>query len=56
MRYQTFHTYCIGASHVKKGLPCQDRAVSETYGNSQIAIVSDGHGNRRPAAPAVRRV
>lgn len=47
MRYQTFHTYCIGASHVKKGLPCQDRAVSETYGNSQIAIVSDGHGNRR---------
>ena len=47
MRYQTFHTYCIGASHVKKGLPCQDRAFSETYENSQIAIVSDGHGNRR---------
>lgn len=47
MRYQTFHTYCIGASHVKRGLPCQDRAVSETYGNSHIAIVSDGHGNRR---------
>lgn len=47
MRYQTFHTYCIGASHVKRGLPCQDRAVSETYEDSQIAIVSDGHGNRR---------
>lgn len=47
MRYQAFHTYCIGASHVKRGLPCQDRAISESYENSQIAIVSDGHGNRR---------
>jgi len=47
MRYSTFHALHIGATHVKLGLPCQDMCMSEGDECFSIAVVSDGHGNRR---------
>lgn len=47
MRYSAFHALHIGAAHVRKGLPCQDRCLSEAEGRYSMAVVSDGHGNRR---------
>ena len=45
--YQSFHLSRIGASHIKKGIPCQDASLSLSCPEGEIAIVADGHGNRR---------
>lgn len=47
MGYRPFHMSRIGATHIRRGLPCQDVSSSETYRNSYIAVVADGHGSRR---------
>ena len=47
MQYSTFHTLHIGAAHIRKDLPCQDMCLSEGDDRHSIAVVSDGHGNRR---------
>lgn len=38
------HT-CIGASHISSGKPCQDYSLHKDYGDWQLLIVSDGHGD-----------
>ena len=45
--YRNFNEGCIGATHVRKGLPMQDSHASVEYKGYHIAVVSDGHGNRR---------
>ena len=45
--YQTFHQTRIGASHIRCGLPCQDSSLSFSCPEGEIAIVADGHGNRK---------
>ena len=44
MAYIFNHT-CIGASHIKKGIPCQDYSYSSSDDKCEIIIVSDGHGS-----------
>lgn len=45
---KTFHAVAIGQSHLKKGIPCQDAAISyEDHANEiYIGVVSDGHGSK----------
>ena len=45
-RIITFHVTCLGASHVKKGKPCQDYSLSwqSEDKTTHVAIVCDGHG------------
>jgi len=38
------HT-CIGASHISTKKPCQDCSLHYNYGDWQLLIVSDGHGD-----------
>jgi len=38
------HT-CIGASHISSNKPCQDYSLHKDYGDWQLLIVSDGHGD-----------
>ena len=45
--YRSFHLSRIGASHIRKGIPCQDASLSLSCPEGEIAIVADGHGNRR---------
>lgn len=45
--YQPFHCSRIGASHIKRGLPCQDSSYSEKCPEGELAVVADGHGNRK---------
>lgn len=47
MKYAVFQCSRIGATHVKKALPRQDRAASMDEKGLQIAVVADGHGSRR---------
>lgn len=42
--YHSFHCRSIGASHIKKGIGCQDDASSKETQNYQLAVISDGHG------------
>lgn len=45
---KTFHAVTIGQSHVKKGIPCQDAAISYEDPENQIyiGVISDGHGSK----------
>lgn len=45
---RTFHAVTIGQSHVKKGMPCQDAAISyeDPENEIYIGVVSDGHGSK----------
>lgn len=47
MDYSVFHCSRIGAAHIKKGLPIQDRSAALDGNGYQIAVVADGHGSRR---------
>lgn len=47
MDYSVFHCSRIGATHMKKGLPVQDRSAGYNGDGYQIAVVADGHGSRR---------
>lgn len=47
MNYTVFHARCIGAAHIRKNLPCQDYCCSREEGDFRIAVVADGHGNRK---------
>ncbi|MEI7750088.1 MAG: protein phosphatase 2C domain-containing protein [Candidatus Moraniibacteriota bacterium] len=38
----TDHHFQIGEWHLRSGMPCQDYALSETYGHIAFGIVSDG--------------
>lgn len=40
-----FNHTCIGASHITKGIVCQDASSSYSDDNCDIIIVSDGHGS-----------
>jgi len=42
--YTTFACSVIGASHIKKGQPCQDSSLTEKGGKYRFAAVADGHG------------
>jgi len=41
----TFNISCIGASHLKNNIPCQDYSASWKSGKSAIIAVADGHGS-----------
>lgn len=47
MSYQAFQCSRIGALHLKKGLPRQDRTAIMEEPGLYIAVSADGHGNRR---------
>ena len=47
MEDRLFHCTRIGASHIKKGLPCQDVSASGEICGRSVAVVADGHGSRR---------
>jgi hypothetical protein len=36
-----------GAAHIKLNMPCQDYSLCDAYKGCFIAVVSDGHGNKR---------
>lgn len=40
-----FNHTCIGASHIKNGIVCQDASISYSDESCNIIIVSDGHGS-----------
>ena len=42
---RAFSFSCRGASHIKKGMVCQDFSVSEQNEHYLMAAVSDGHGS-----------
>ena len=42
--YHSFHCRSIGASHIKKGIVCQDYANSMETTYYKLAVISDGHG------------
>ena len=47
MKYAIFQCSRIGATHVRRSLPRQDRSYASEEGKFQIAVVADGHGSRR---------
>ncbi|MBQ6679222.1 MAG: protein phosphatase 2C domain-containing protein [Lachnospiraceae bacterium] len=47
MAYRPFCLSRIGASHVKRGLPCQDYSEIHAACGIAAAVAADGHGNRR---------
>ena len=47
MKYKTYCMSRRGATHIKLDMPCQDYSMSEEYNGSCIAMVSDGHGNKK---------
>ena len=47
MKYSTFQCSRIGATHIKKNLPRQDRTTAKEEDGVYIAASADGHGSRR---------
>lgn len=47
MKYAIFQCSRIGATHVRRSLPRQDRSSASEEERFQIAVVADGHGSRR---------
>ena len=45
--FKTYSGYKVGASHIAKGMGCEDYAAS--YGDEKvsIAVISDGHGDKK---------
>ena len=44
--YLVFNAHRIGASHISKGLECEDYSMSYIDDNVAIAVISDGHGDK----------
>ena len=44
--YLVFNAHRIGASHISKGLECEDYSLSYIDDNVAIAVISDGHGDK----------
>lgn len=42
--YRSFNFTSIGASHIKKGIVCQDYSMSINAADYKLAVISDGHG------------
>lgn len=42
--YRSFNFTSIGASHIKKGIVCQDFSMSINAADYKLAVISDGHG------------
>lgn len=45
-KYSVLHSHMRGASHVAKGLECEDYSDSYLDDNIAIAVISDGHGDK----------
>lgn len=45
--FLNFHVTVQGASHIRKGIVCQDDSKSTCFGNACAAAVADGHGDIR---------
>lgn len=44
--YTAFNAHKIGASHISKGLQCEDFSASYIDENVAVAVISDGHGDK----------
>ena len=44
--YTVFNAHKIGASHISKGLQCEDYSDSYIDENAAAAVISDGHGDK----------
>ena len=44
--YIVFNAHRIGASHINKGMKCEDYSASYINDVAAIAVISDGHGDR----------
>lgn len=45
--FNGFSRSVIGASHVKKGIVCQDSSAYKVNDNFSVAVVADGHGSKK---------
>lgn len=45
MAYELFYNSVIGASHIRKGIPCEDFGLKSDLGEFKIFAVADGHGD-----------
>lgn len=45
--FLNFHVTVQGASHIRKGIVCQDYSKSICFGNASAAAAADGHGDIR---------
>lgn len=45
--FDGFSRSVIGASHVKKGIVCQDSSACKISNNYSVAVVADGHGSKK---------
>lgn len=47
MNYSAFCATCIGASHIKKNIVCQDSSITVCTDRYAFAAVADGHGSKQ---------